>query len=399
MHGTLWARRELLKVMSTGAAAGLLAGGARDALSQQVKWSTGTEPPKLKAPANSCDCHHHIYDAKYPVDPRSTLRPGDAFVEDYRAFQKRIGTSRNVVVTPSTYGTDNRVTLDAVVAFGPSARAVVVVDDTVKDADLKRMHGLGARGIRFNLAQAGATTPEMIEPLSKRVNEIGWHVQINATAPKIIEIMPILEQVPSPIVFDHLAHIPEPEGVNHPLFGQIQALIDKGRTWVKLSGAYADTKIGPPTYADSTAVAQAYVKAAPERLVWGSDWPTPASGRQNPTTRYCSICYWIGRPTRQCATVFWSRTLPFSTTIRKALESSVLRYGTGRLSISFCCRPVVVISILCVLAGCTTTTGVGSYPGSARQTKVVFVILDVSTRIATRGQRDSSSIGLPITEG
>ena len=94
MHGTLWARRELLKVMSTGAAAGLLAGGARDALSQQVKWSTGTEPPKLKAPANSCDCHHHIYDAKYPVDPRSTLRPGDAFVEDYRALQKRIGTSR-----------------------------------------------------------------------------------------------------------------------------------------------------------------------------------------------------------------------------------------------------------------------------------------------------------------
>ena len=87
MPGTPWARRELLKVISAGAAAGLLAGGARDAAAQQVKWSTGTEPPKLKAPANSCDCHHHIYDAKYPVDPRSTLRPGDAFVEDYRAFQ------------------------------------------------------------------------------------------------------------------------------------------------------------------------------------------------------------------------------------------------------------------------------------------------------------------------
>jgi D-galactarolactone isomerase len=101
--------------------------------------------PKLKAPANSCDCHHHIYDARYPVDPKSVLRPGDALVEDYRAFQKRIGTSRNVVVTPSTYGTDNRVSLDALAAFGPTARAVVVVDDTVTDAELKRMHGLGAR--------------------------------------------------------------------------------------------------------------------------------------------------------------------------------------------------------------------------------------------------------------
>jgi D-galactarolactone isomerase len=282
MPGTPWVRRELLKVMSAGAATGFLAGSGRDAWAQPVKWSTGTEPPKLKAPANACDCHHHIYDAKYPVDPRSTLRPGDASVEDYRAFQKRIGTTHNVVVTPSTYGTDNRVSLDAVAAFGPTARAVVVVDDTITDAELKRMHGQGARGIRFNLAQAGATTPEMIEPLSKLVNELGWHIQINAPATKITQIMPILERVPSPIVFDHLAHIPEPEGVNHPLFGQIRALLDKGRTWVKLSGAYADTKIGPPTYTDSTAVAQTYVKAAPERLVWGSDWPHPSERETKP---------------------------------------------------------------------------------------------------------------------
>jgi predicted TIM-barrel fold metal-dependent hydrolase len=273
MRTTSWGRRDVLKAMSAGAAVAVI--GAAGAAAQPVKWSEGTEPPKLKAPANACDCHHHIYDAKYPVDPKATLRPGEALVEDYRAFQKRIGTSRHVVVTPSTYGVDNRVTLDAVAAFGPQARAVVVVNDTVSDAELKRMHDQGARGIRFNLAQAGATTPEMIEPLSKRVNELGWHIQINAAPEKIQEIMPILQRVPSPIVFDHLAHIPEPEGVNHPLFGQVRALIDKGRTWVKLSGAYADTKIGPPTYADSTAVAQAYAKAAPERCVWGSDWPHP----------------------------------------------------------------------------------------------------------------------------
>jgi D-galactarolactone isomerase len=120
--------------------------------------------------------------------------------------------------------------LDAVAAFGPQARAVVVVNDTISNAELKRMHEQGARGIRFNLAQAGATTPEMIEPLSIRVNDLGWHIQINAPATKIIEIMPILDRVPSLIVFDHLAHIPEPQGVNHPLFAQVRALIDKGRT-------------------------------------------------------------------------------------------------------------------------------------------------------------------------
>ena len=104
------------------------------------------------------------------------------------------------------------MTLDAVAAFGPQARAVVVVNDAVSDSELKRMHQQGARGIRFNFSPAGATTPEMIEPLAKRVSELGWHIQINAPAAKIIEIMPILENVPAPIVFDHLATFPSPRG-------------------------------------------------------------------------------------------------------------------------------------------------------------------------------------------
>src|SRR5689334_16624994 len=159
MAASSWSRRDLFEAAPVGVVlAAFSIHEARDAAAQQVKWSSGTEPPKLKAPANACDCHHHIYASQYKVDPRSTLRPGDATVEDYRQFQKRIGTSRNVVVQPSTYGTKNAPTLDAVAAFGPTARAVVVVDTSVSDADLKRMHEQGARGLRFNLAQAGATT-------------------------------------------------------------------------------------------------------------------------------------------------------------------------------------------------------------------------------------------------
>jgi predicted TIM-barrel fold metal-dependent hydrolase len=241
-----------------------------------VKHSAGTNPPKLKAPPNATDCHHHIYDARYPTDPTATLQPPDALVEDYRALQKRIGTSRNVLVQPSTYGTDNRCHLEAMAAFGHSARMVAVISDTVSTRELRRMDAIGVRGIRFNFAQAGATTPEMLEPLSKRIHALGWHIQINATASKLMEIMPILEErVPSPIVFDHLAHIPQPDGVNHPLFPRVLALIDKGSTWVKLSGAYADTKIGPPSYADAGAVVRAYIRAAPDRCVWGSNWPHP----------------------------------------------------------------------------------------------------------------------------
>ena len=96
MTPTDWSRRDLLKTVS-GAAAGLFAAHTRPASGQAVKWSAGTEAPKLKAPPNATDCHHHIYDARYPVDPKSTLRPADALPDDYRALQKRIGTSRSVI--------------------------------------------------------------------------------------------------------------------------------------------------------------------------------------------------------------------------------------------------------------------------------------------------------------
>lgn len=269
-------RRRLMKTagaMALAAAAGAVR--SEQAFAQQVPWSSGTELPKLKAPANACDCHMHIYDAKYPTDPKATLKPADALVADYKLLQKRIGTSRNVVVTPSTYGTDNRVTLDAIAQIGPTARGVAVVDATVTDAELKRLNGLGIRGIRFNLVQAGATTAEMIEPLSRRVNDLGWHIQIHMKGEQIAGIEDLLLRVPSPIVFDHLGRLAQPNALDNPGFKTISKLIDKGRTWVKLSGAYQDTKVGPPTYSDTVAVARAYIKAAPERMVWASDWPHP----------------------------------------------------------------------------------------------------------------------------
>ena len=269
-------RRRVMK--TAGAMALVAAAGAvrsEQAFAQQVPWSSGTESPKLKAPANACDCHMHIYDAKYPTDPKATLKPADALVADYKLLQKRIGASRNVVVTPSTYGTDNRVTLDAIAQIGPTARGVAVVDATVTDAELKRLNGLGIRGIRFNLVQAGATTAEMIEPLSRRVNDLGWHIQIHMKGEQIAGIEDLLLRVPSPIVFDHLGRLAQPNALDNPGFKTISKLIDKGRTWVKLSGAYQDSKVGPPTYSDTVAVARAYIKAAPERMVWASDWPHP----------------------------------------------------------------------------------------------------------------------------
>ncbi len=265
-------RRTVLAAMGAAAAAGA---AIPEAHAEQTPWSAGTALPKTKAPPGAADCHHHIYSARFKVDPKSTLRPGDATVADYRLLQKRIGTSRNVIVQPSTYGVFNDGLVEALQAFGPAARGVAVVNAGVTDDELKRLGAAGVRGVRFNLANPGATTMEMLEPVAKRVARLGWHIQFNMSADTTLAARDVLYRLPCPFVFDHLAHLPEPDGIAHPAFAVVVDLLQKGKAWLKLSGAYADTKVGPPTYADSSAVAKAYVKAAPDRLVWGSDWPHP----------------------------------------------------------------------------------------------------------------------------
>src|SRR5580700_8893298 len=214
----------------TAMGASVIVAGGFDATAghaETVPWSAGTDLPKLKAPPNACDCHMHVYDHRFPVAPTAKLRPGNATVDDYRLLQKRLGTTRNVVVTPSTYGTDNACTLDAMAKLGPSSRGVAVVDTSVTDAELKRLNDLGVRGIRFNLVQSGATTIDMLEPLSKRVNDLGWHVQIHMLGDKIVEAESLLQRLASPIVFDHLARVPQPAGIDHPAFAIALKLIDK----------------------------------------------------------------------------------------------------------------------------------------------------------------------------
>ena len=244
--------------------------------------SSGIAPPALKAPVNACDCHHHIYDtARFALPEPKPARPApsSSTVADYRLLQRCIGTTRNVVVQPRHYGTDNAVTLDALKQFGANARGVAVVHPTITDAELKRFNDAGVRGIRFSLGdpKTRVVQPDMIEPLARRVAPMGWHVQFNIEAEQIIELRDLLRRLPTALVFDHLGHPRLPAGVDCESHAILRGLIDSGRAWIKLSGAYYNTEVGPPTYADATRVAQAFVKAAPERMVWGSDWPHPSA--------------------------------------------------------------------------------------------------------------------------
>ena len=224
-------------------------------------------------PDRACDCHFHVFDARFPFVPNAVFHPEPASLDDYLVLAASLGLERAVVVHPSPYGTDNRCSLEVASRLGPRGCAVAVVDDTVTDAELRQLHRHGVRGIRFNLVQAGATTIEMLEPLARRVADLGWHVQLHMLGGKIAEHERLLASLAAPIVFDHHGRIPLPEGRDHPGWHALRRLVDGGRTWVKLSAPYQDSKVGAPGYDDMLALGRELVKAAPERMLWGSDWP------------------------------------------------------------------------------------------------------------------------------
>ena len=243
--------------------------------------SSGTAPPALSVPPFTCDAHMHIYERRFPVKSGFVE---DADVAGYRQLQHRLGTQRSVVVTPRASGVDNQVTLDAIAQLGRGhARGVAVVNTSVTDSELDALHAGGIRGIRFTLYtfDNAPTSFDMVEPLAQRIASLGWHVQLHWTADQIAAHAALLLRLPCPIVFDHLARLPQPAPLQHPAVKVIRQLLDGGRTWIKLSGAYLDSAVGAAgRYADATTVARHWVNAAPERMVWGSDWPHPTETRK-----------------------------------------------------------------------------------------------------------------------
>ena len=193
-------RRTFLKRAGLATVTASLVGHTCDAQGQvAVPNSVGTEAPKLRAPSNACDCHMHVYDAaRFPMVPSQRIPPLNADVPQYRVLQRRIGTTRVVVVTPRNYATRNEVTVDAIRQFGSNARGVAVVHPTVTNAELERLHDSGVRGIRFSLNDpaTAVVSLDMVEPLSKRVADRGWHVQFNVEGQQIVEWADLLRRLP-----------------------------------------------------------------------------------------------------------------------------------------------------------------------------------------------------------
>ena len=230
-------------------------------------------------PPGACDTHLHFYDRSYPADRRAVLHPPDAGPQTYRTYRAELGLERLVVVQPTTYGLDNRCQLRGAEDFGADVRVVVVVDDHVTDAELRRLTGLGVRGARFHMLPGGAIPWDLIEAVARRIAPFGWHIQLQLNGRELDARVAQLAALPVDVVVDHIGRFMPPVEPDHPSLAALLSLVEQGTGWVKLSAPYESSAAGPPDYADLQPIVELLVDRVPERLLWGSNWPHPGHDR------------------------------------------------------------------------------------------------------------------------
>lgn len=207
--------------------------------------------------------------------PERSYTPPVASLEAYQQLHATLGIERAVIVQPSVHGTDNQVTLEAIAAYGPECRGVAVVDETVSDDELATLHDGGVRGLRLNILFGGGVGLQALEPLAERVAPLGWHIQLLLDASDMRELAPRIRTLPVPVVVDHMGHMAVTKGLDHPGFQALLALVADGLSWIKLSGNYRISSQAPE-FADAIPFARALIEAAPQHMIWGTDWPHPA---------------------------------------------------------------------------------------------------------------------------
>ena len=229
----------------------------------------------IAVPAGACDCHMHVYDARFPLAAKARRQEPDAPAADYRQLQRALSLERVVVVQPTAYGMDNRCTLAALAEFGGCARGIAIIDDSTSDREIRRLSDSGMRGVRFRMTGDPELPWDMLPVMASRLAAQGWHIQFQMDGRELHQRESLLKALPCELVVEHIGKFFEPVGTDHPGFQALLRLLDGGRCWVKLSGAYMVSKSGPPAYADIGVLAKALVAHAPERMVWGTNWPHP----------------------------------------------------------------------------------------------------------------------------
>jgi 2-pyrone-4,6-dicarboxylate lactonase len=245
------------------------------------QWVRETRAPVPLPPAKSCDCQFHIYGdpAKYPPKKDAYYQPPDATFEHMRGVLKTLGFERGVIVHPMPYDTDHRLLIDTLEGLGPDGRknfrATGIIKDNVSDATIARLDALGVRGARFNFGRRyeGVQSRDAILRSLDRAREIGWHARLHVAADDIEADSDFLESIKDiTCVVDHMAHLHFEKGLDQPACRWLLNMMKHEGWWMMLSNGNRDSKM-ESGFDDAVPFGRMFVEAAPDRLIWGTDWP------------------------------------------------------------------------------------------------------------------------------
>ena len=232
--------------------------------------------PRYVPPPGACDAHCHIWGpvARFPFVENRPFTPPDRGKEDLAALYARLGITRSVVVQAIVHGTDNRALLDAIASSGGRYRGVALIDDSFDEAALQALHEGGVRGVRFGFVKHLKARPDLgfFRRTVERVASLGWHAQIHLDAADLLDLRDELHALRIPFVIDHMGRVDAAGGVEQPAFRALLEMARRENCWVKISGADRVSAAGPPFH-DALPFARALIAAAPERVVWGTDFP------------------------------------------------------------------------------------------------------------------------------
>jgi 2-pyrone-4,6-dicarboxylate lactonase len=244
-----------------------------------------TRTPKFKPPPLACDAHCHVFGpaAKFPYAPDAAYWPPDAPLESLRKLHSVLGIERAVIVHASCHGADMRVTLDAIARSEGRYRGSAIIDSSYIEKDFAKMHAGGIRAVRFNFVQHLGGRPDMafFDRTVARLEEMGWHLILHLDSTDLVEFRRKFEAIRVPMVIDHMGRVRAADGLDQAPFRVLLDFMKLETFWVKICGAERVSSQGPP-FEDALPFARALIAAAPERILWGTDWPHPNVGRHMP---------------------------------------------------------------------------------------------------------------------